>query len=305
MIVRAPGKVLLSGPYVVLDGVPATVLAVARYARANASFREVAKAAEVCRAYAGLPAPQIDLTELTDGQRKLGLGSSAAGLVAALAADDYEDGRELESPTYRRELFERAFAIHRVVQGGGSGFDVAAAVWGGFFRYELRGPGRGRASPLLWPAGLELHLFATQTSARTSECLARVGAFRRDCWGQAVPMFAALRQASLKASVAFAEGAVPAVIEAQNATREILAAIGHAAEVPIVLPPVERLGRLAAEEGATFFPAGAGGGDVCVRLGPSPPSRTFLDAVEAERLIPIELVPDALGVHAQATDLES
>jgi phosphomevalonate kinase len=304
VIVRAPGKVLLSGPYVVLDGVPATVLAVSRYAQADATTRVVSRAAEVFRAYAGQPAPSLDLSDLTDGQRKLGLGSSAAGLVAALAADDEEDGRDLGDHVYRRELFERAFAIHRVVQGGGSGFDVAAAVWGGFFRYELRGPGRAKITPLLWPESLRIELFATQTSARTSEFVARVNAFRRECWQQAVPMFAALRQASIKASLAFSEGDVRGIVEASNASREILAAIGEAAEVPIVLPPVERLGRMAAGEGATFFPAGAGGGDVCVRLGIEPASAAFLEAVRAENFVPLALGSDRHGVHALSSDPE-
>jgi phosphomevalonate kinase len=304
VIVRSPGKILLSGPYVVLEGVPATVLAVARYAKADATTREVAKAAEVFRAYAGAAAPSLDLTDLTDGRRKLGLGSSAAGLVAALAADDEEDGRDLGDHVYRRELFERAFAIHRVVQGGGSGFDIAAAVWGGCFRYELRGPGRAKVTPLLWPASLRLELFATQTSARTSEFVAAVNAFRAEHWEQAVPMFAALRQASIRASVAYGEGNVPAIVEASNASREILAAIGHAAEVPIVLPPVERLGRMAADEGAAFFPAGAGGGDVCVRVGIEASSAAFLEAVREENFIPLALTPDRLGVHALPSDSE-
>jgi mevalonate kinase len=304
VIVRAPGKLLLSAPYVVLEGVPATVLAVARYAQADATTRVVAKAAEVNRAYAGQPAPSLDLRDLTDGQRKLGLGSSAAGLVAALAADDDEDGRDLADHVYRRELFERAFAIHRVVQGGGSGFDVAAAVWGGFFRYELRGPSRAKVTPLLWPESLRLELYSTQTSARTSEFVARVSAFRAERWEQAVPMFSALRQASLKASVAHVDGDVRAIVEASNATREILAAIGEAAEVPIVLPPVERLGRMAASEGAAFFPAGAGGGDVCVRLGIEPSSAAFLEAVRAENFVPLAIAPDCLGVHAISSDPE-
>jgi phosphomevalonate kinase len=296
--VRAPGKLLLSGPYVVLDGAPATVLAVARYAEADALVREVPKAAEVLEAYAGKPAPRLDLSNLTEGERKLGLGSSAAGLVAALAADAYEAGQELHEASFRRELFERAFAVHRRVQGGGSGFDVAAAVWGGFFRYELTAPGKARVTNLLWPEGLVIELFAAPTSARTSEFVARVKAFREAHTAHAVPMFAALRQAALRASVAFGEGKVKEILEALTAQREILAAIGDAADVPIVLPAVQRLAQLAATEESVFLPSGAGGGDVCVRLGIGPATPAFLDAAHAEGFVKLSLAPDTFGVHA-------
>jgi phosphomevalonate kinase len=304
VIVRAPGKLLLSGAYVVLDGAPATVLSVARYAVANASVRAIPKAAEVLRAYGNKPAPSLDLHDLTDGQRKLGLGSSAAGLVAALAADAYDEGQELEDRVFRKELFEKCFRIHRDVQGGGSGFDVAAAVWGGFFRYELLGVGKARVTDLLWPAGLSLELYATKTSARTSEFIAQVNAFRGASPDVAGPMFAALRQAAIRASVAFGEGNIGDILEALTASREILAAIGEASEVPIVLPQVQRLGQLASAEGAVFYPSGAGGGDVCVRLGIGPSSPAFLAAAAAEGLVPLSLAPDTLGVHAASPDSE-
>jgi phosphomevalonate kinase len=304
VIVRAPGKLLLSAPYVVLDGVPAIVLAVARYAEANAADREIPKAAEVYRAYDGKAAPKLRLDHLTDGKRKLGLGSSAAGLVAALGADDHDAGEDLGDPTYRRALFDRAFTIHRETQGGGSGFDVAAAVWGGFFRYELYGPGRARVTNLLWPENLRLELFATGTSARTSEFIAQVNAFRGRQVELAGAMFAALAQASIRASVAFGEGNVKEIVEALTASREILTAIGDAAEVPIVLPQVQRLGAFAAAEGAVFYPSGAGGGDVCVRLGIEPSSPAFIEAAAREGLAPVSISPDSSGVHAASPDSE-
>ena len=304
MTILAPGKLLLSGAYVVLDGAPATVLSVSRYARANALRREAPKAAEVLRAYGKKSAPQLTLTDLSDGQRKLGLGSSAAGLVACLAADAYEAGQDLEDRTYRKALFEKAFEIHREVQRGGSGFDIAAAVWGGFFRYELHGVGKARVTDLLWPEGLRLELFGTRTSARTSEFIAQVNAFRGAQAEEAGAMFAALRQAAIRASVAFGEGNIPHILEALTAAREILAAIGEAAEVPVVLPQVQRLGVRASDEGAVFYPSGAGGGDVCVRLGIEPASASFLEAVAAEGLVPLSIAPDALGVHAAPPDSE-
>ncbi len=302
MKVLAPGKLLLSGAYVVLDGAPATVLSVGRYAKANALVREVPRAAELMKAYGQKRAPSLDLSDLTDEGRKLGLGSSAAGLVAALAADAYEDGVDIEDRVFRKQLFEKAFALHREVQGGGSGFDVAAAVWGGFFRYELYAAGKARVTDLLWPSGLQLELFSTQTSARTSEFIAEINAFRGAQPEVAGPMFAALRQAAIRASVAFAAGSIQDVLPALTASREILGAIGETAHVPVVLPQVQRLGVLAASEDAVFYPSGAGGGDVCVRLGVERASAQFLRAVAAEGLMPLKVMADSRGVHAVAAE---
>jgi mevalonate kinase len=64
----------------------------------------------------------------TDGPRKsFGLGSSSAVTVAAVAAL----AQLFDQPIDNRELFDMAYAAVIQVQGKGSGFDVASAVYGG------------------------------------------------------------------------------------------------------------------------------------------------------------------------------
>jgi hypothetical protein len=99
MIATAPGKLILTGEYAVLDGAPALVVAVNR--RVSARRRSgphgsspflVAVAEEIARAY-GVDAPEaraaleivVDSSTFFLGNTKLGLGSSAAGTVAATA----------------------------------------------------------------------------------------------------------------------------------------------------------------------------------------------------------------------------
>ena len=86
MRARAPGKVVISGAYAVLEGAPAIVASVDRYALADTALSSNFVTEEVREALGDGPAPWIDASALREGGRKLGLGSSAAILVASLAA---------------------------------------------------------------------------------------------------------------------------------------------------------------------------------------------------------------------------
>ena len=68
-------------------------------------------------------------------ERSFGLGSSSAVTVAALAAVD----RLFNLGLSRRELFNAGYQAVLDVQQLGSGFDVAAAVYGGTLRYVTGG----------------------------------------------------------------------------------------------------------------------------------------------------------------------
>src|SRR6185437_2901148 len=89
LIARAPGKLVLSGAYAVLEGAPCLVAAVDRYAVADASRPATFVTDEVrCAVAAGALArpPWFDASALRESapdgtSRKLGLGSSAAILV--------------------------------------------------------------------------------------------------------------------------------------------------------------------------------------------------------------------------------
>ena len=78
MIARAPGKLVLSGAYVVLDGAPAIVAAVDRYAVADTSRAPDFVSDELRAAFGSEQPPHVDVSALRADGRKLGLGSSAA-----------------------------------------------------------------------------------------------------------------------------------------------------------------------------------------------------------------------------------
>ncbi|HEY2370743.1 MAG TPA: hypothetical protein VGH87_30320, partial [Polyangiaceae bacterium] len=147
MKVAAPGKLVITGAYVVLEGAPAIVCAVDRYAyaedRNGETTREVAAALD--------PAPAIDTRALEDASQKLGLGSSAAALVAALGLRRAQAGEDLGAEKARRDIFERAREVHARVQGGGSGVDVAASTFGGVLHYTL-----SSVEPVAFPKGITI-----------------------------------------------------------------------------------------------------------------------------------------------------
>jgi phosphomevalonate kinase len=296
--VIAPGKLVLTGAYAVLEGAPAIVAAVDRYAVGDTE----------------LPG-KIDVRALQDDAgRKLGLGSSAASIVAAFGARALAHGYDPRHAAVRSEIFRSARDAHRRQQGGGSGVDVAASVHGGVLRYTVlrglsRSPGAamaqgsgkaGRFEPSIhavdMPPGLVLAAFWSGTSARTSELLARVDALRAR--GGADAVFTALR--------AVAEEAADAIVDARCFVKRAagfgraLAALGDAADAPIVPPAFAELAALAEREGAAFFPSGAGGGDVAVWLVLQAPSSAFVARATALELSPLTLAIDHGGVRPES-----
>jgi len=317
VIATAPGKLIVTGEYAVLDGAPALVIAVNR--RVVASRRTgprgsspflVALADEIAKRHgADHPAARAALEIVVDskafylGTQKLGLGSSAAVTVAATAlalAADHQAVPVID----QHEIADIATAAHAAAQGArgarGSGADIAAAVYGGVIAYE-------RALPhtrLSWPSNLTLIPFFTGVSADTPALVAAVQAARdRDRSGVEAAL-AAIDRASRAACQACA------VRTPEIAGNALLAALSLAAHATDQLAAVTRLmlvpscvaaARTAmARLGGTAKTTGAGGGDIGIAVMPSTE-----DATEARRYLieagcqPLPLAVDTTGVDLQ------
>jgi phosphomevalonate kinase len=295
MRVIAPGKLVLTGAYAVLEGAPAIVAAVDRYAVADS--RSPGK---------------IDVRALQDDAgQKLGLGSSAASIVASFGARALARGDDPRHAAVRSEIFRSARDAHQRQQGGGSGADVAASVHGGVLRYRvLHAPHSGPVSQgaaiarrretsihaVDTPPGLVLVAFWSGTSARTSGLLARVDALRAG--GGAAAVFTALRGVAEEAADAI--GDAGRFVQRAASFGRALAALGDAADAPIVPPAFAELSAVAEREGAAFLPSGAGGGDVAVWLGVEPPSPVFMARAMALALSPLTLAIDHGGVRPES-----
>jgi phosphomevalonate kinase len=186
VIASAPGKLILTGEYAVLDGGPALVLAVDRRVvarrragpRGSSAFllavideieRRLGKDHPAARSAAEIV---VDSSTFYDGTMKLGLGSSAAVTVAATALALSPDPAAV--PVIDRELvLGIAGAAHAMAQSTragrdssvmiprpsasgattgwhrarGSGADIAAAVYGGVIAFQRETPDR-----VAWPS---------------------------------------------------------------------------------------------------------------------------------------------------------
>jgi phosphomevalonate kinase len=303
VIARAPGKLVLSGAYSVLEGAPCLVAAVDRYAIADAArpadfVTDEVRAAIDMGAIAA--APWFDASALRErapdgSSRKLGLGSSAAILLASLAAALAD--RFADAGAMRAALYPIALAAHRKAQGGGSGVDVAASTFGGVLRADLQANGDLPVSPHPLPRGTVVEVFASPVSAVTRELLAKVRAL--------AAQDPARHRACLDAAGAGARAAVEArsiddLLRAVDAQTDALGALGEAAGASIVTAEVAALRPLAAAERAVFAPSGAGGGDIAFFAGHAPSSPAFRERAEALGLARVDLVVGAEGASISA-----
>src|SRR4051812_21502078 len=319
MIASAPGKLILTGEYAVLDGAPAIVIAVDRraIARRNATPRGsspflLAVADEIAaRRGAADPAAHaaleisVDSTAFYHRLTKLGLGSSAAVTVAATAL--------ALGTTEPQEVLAVALAAHARAQGPrgarGSGADIAAAVHGGTIVFSLPDPSGGSVPCKVvrrrWPASVTLLPFFTGVAADTAQLVARVQAARDANRTAVEAALAAIADASRAACAALeappdiaAVALIGALALAANATDRLAIATAIDLVPECVIAARAHLVRL----GGPAKPAGGGGGDVGVAVLPA-----TADVTLATRLLieagcqPLRIARDETGVDLRSS----
>ena len=291
----APGKLVLSGAYSVLVGAPAIVSAVDRYVCCDSERLATLETPEVRAALPHGPLPHFDATALRADGRKLGLGSSAAILLASLAA---ADPRSFDSEhALRLALAGPALVAHRQAQGGGSGIDVAASTWGGTLIATRAPDGELELEPCALPSELVVEVWSSPVAASTPELLAGVARLGTRSPEQHAQSFAELTAAAQRAAGALRAGQTADLIAQLQQQGAGLAALGAAAGVPIVTPEARRLAALAASEGAAVLPSGAGGGDIVLWVSSHASPAAFRDLATALGHHQLHLSLHARGVH--------
>jgi phosphomevalonate kinase len=277
---HAPGKVVLSGAYAVLSGAPAIVSAVSRYVLADTERPAPLLTDEVRAALrAGERAPWFDASALREHERKLGLGSSAAILVASLFALERAARPNAGVAELRELVFARALAAHRAAQGGGSGVDVASSTFGGCLVYQL-GQAAPRITSVVLPAELHFEIWVCPSSASTPQLIAQVEALRARDPAAHARYLGAQADASRAAASCAERADAAGLLQALRAQFAALSGLGRAAQVPIVTPELAELGPAAEGEGGVLLPAGAGGGDIALHVGPRPSSPALRVALQ-------------------------
>lgn len=229
----------------------------------------VAAVLDTCHELAHLrgPLPSLRISLNTDEfysqlggrMQKLGLGSSAAALVALTGALT----GALNIPVERDSMLNVCHVAHRRFQGGrGSGIDVIASLLGGVVgvRLDRREP-YPIACSLDWPAGLRVLPVWSGSSASTPELLARFYDFRStDPDGFAHHLRNLMRFARL-ADAAWKRGAVAEILSALTGYDNALRALDSDARIGINTDAHDRIRGIAERHGAVYKTSGAGGGD--------------------------------------------
>ncbi|MFE4513564.1 mevalonate kinase [Kitasatospora sp. NPDC056783] len=227
--------------------------------------------------------------------RKLGLGGSAASVVAVLGALAAAAGHDVSSTVLRRALLPAAVDVHRAHQHGrGSGGDVAASLHGGWVGYRTA-HGTPHAEPATVPPGLRL---AVAWSGIACDTAAGIDRFHRLGAKAEVDGFVAALTTELDRFWAASRDADwPAYRGAISAYGALLEDLARR----IAPQQAERMARLthaATDCGATAKSSGAVGGDCVIAVGTD--GAPLADARTAWRrlgAVPLDVALDAEGLR--------
>jgi phosphomevalonate kinase len=212
-----------------------------------------------------------DTSEFYRGPIKLGLGSSAAVLVAAWSALGAAACLpERDAPCTLAELR----ALHSAAQGGqGSGVDLAASLVGGTLTYRLEGASidapdgvdastwRPEPTPLPWRDDVHILPIWTGEAAATGPFLAAYAALRARDPGRHRALHAQLAALGDEGCALWADGPGAALLPLADRAMATFRDLGAALQLPVLGARHEQAAAIVSKFGGAYKPSGAGGGD--------------------------------------------
>lgn len=243
-------------------------------------------------------APQRIVLDSTDfyarraaRQDKLGLGSSAALVVALLGALHRCAGAP--APT-----LAVAIAAHQAIQeGAGSGVGVAAALLGGLLRFQLQA-GDATATPCTLPADLVWRCMDAGRSTSTRAMLAAVAAARQRDPTTYARCAADLAQAADSVFAALRGGSGAALMRGMERYAAGLKRLSDWSGAGIVSAEHAALGALAHAAGCIYKSCGAGGGDTGIALATAPQAlAVFVESAATAGYSAVDLALDRNGLR--------
>ncbi len=305
----SPGKLVVAGAFVVLQGGPGVGLAVSPRLRLSlrggpaGTWPVLDPFADAVRHVLGLAPSEVQSLAVRAGfpvpVQGWSLGSSAAYVTALSAALSRHAGR----PLLGADLFAVADAAHRRAQGGvGSGLDVACCAFGGsVMLVRAQGAGNPAVAGLPWPRQVGVCVVPSPVDSGTAD---RVRRFLSDSHRPGAEAWRPLATALQGLVHALSEGGDALASLAEVAVREAgwREAVAPGFE-PAVLPAVS----------AALRPLLAGGSLVVKSLGAGDAVGVFADRAriaEGDVLLHLEaaglparvVAPDAEGTRIDGID---
>lgn len=228
--------------------------------------------------------------------KKIGFGSSAACVVATIAAILKFHNRDFESEEGRKRLYKLATIAHYVAQGKiGSGFDVAASCYGGIFVYYRFDPkwlnerieiNNGKiefkedlksivnknwpnfkVEKLKIPKDFQLLVGWTGEKASTSEMVKKINEWRAKGGEEYYRKFCNDVKILVEDLIeAWKKGDKEKILELIRKNEDYLRDLGKKANVVIETEKLRRMAELANLAGGAGKLSGAGGGDCGIAI---------------------------------------
>ncbi len=250
MTVSAPGKLMLFGEHAVVYGYPSIVTAISErlFVTEGTPVGDTRFIDAAINLWGDPKVVKLSAKSAFSG--KYGLGSSSAVSVAAL--------KLLRPDASNKEIFDAAYKIVLDIQGVASGFDVAAAAFGGTTYYI-----KNKTIEPLAIKDMPLVVGYTGVKADTKTLIAEVSAKRAKEPAKIERIFAAIANIVEEAKKKMLEGDWERVGRLMDFNQEYLRDLGVSSE------KLETL--ILAAKGAGAWGAklsGAGGGDCMIALHP-------------------------------------
>lgn len=228
----------------------------------------------------------IKVTTASDFSSQFGFGSSSASTVCVLRALSELTGKKLDN----KQLFDLAYKTVLDVQGKGSGFDVAAALYGGTLYFVAGGktitPVKLRDIPLV--------VGYTGVKADTVTLMREVGEKMKAQPERIDRIYDAIVKLVEDARIKMIEGDWERVGKLMDFNQEYLRDLGVSSE------KLESL--ISSAKGAGAWGAklsGAGGGDCMIALAPEDKKKAIESAIEIAGGQVIHILPHAQGARLE------
>lgn len=278
----APGKLLLLGDYAVVYGHPCIVTAVDKRLNVEASIidaredlietPQVKESRFVLETIAYMK-EQFNIKEMIaiktqgDFSHQVGLGSSSAVTVATVAALRQLFNLNLS----KKDIFTISYKVNLLIQGVGSGFDIAAATYGKTIRYVKGGV---ELEELSIP-NLPLIVGYSGIKADTPYYIRKVESAFKQRQTELNKLFDSTHTLVDRATVAFKTNDLATVGRCMNEGHAILQQLG------VSIPKLDSMVSSARDAGAWGAKlSGAGGGDCMIALAPPEKKQQVMDAIE-------------------------
>lgn len=295
----APGKLVMSGEYAVIDGAPAVSLAINRrakvtvHAAADGCVLEVITANHRQFSFSWHSSGEILFT----GEQPADRGTLLTVLLKHLANSlpstmpsvriviDSSEFYAVESRqklglgssaavcvaltaalhrlfSVQLELHELCYRVHADFQNGkGSGIDVATSLHGGVIQFQTLSTGLPQTRYLHWPEGLYMLPVWTGHAASTSSMLAQLDRLKADQPARYLGLIDALAQVATQLCAEWQRNNITGLLDLLALYGDGLGQLDETACVGIYSPEHIEFQHRAASIGAVYKPSGAGGGD--------------------------------------------